>query len=422
MGCDVDAFKAAYLPGTAIPASLADGWQLTAVLDDTVRTAIDLVLEDPTGRRVIVYVERRIEGVEALASTSFLNVSYYEPEQPIDGRVLARTVRGVGAMLRARESLLDASAIDGAFQRREVAGVQVGRSVELRINRDCNEECLFCNTPPDSFSVLAGRPQVLDQIEQQYTLGYRDVTFTGRETTLDPNLEEYVHTARARGYKRIGIQTNGTALASQPFLARLLAAGLNEVQFSLHTFRRETFSVLVGKPSLLDKTKQGLANALAVPSLRVSVLFVVTTMNAGELESFVDQLSRDYPRPPRLIISPVAPVGWGEKRLDLIPRLTELRPIMARALSLCDERGVDASIPHRCGLPLCATPPRHYEKNMDFRLDAGHAVEAMKKKGPHCGECVFDNRCVGVWKHYFEVYDPSDLVPVRELPVGPTTH
>ncbi len=413
MSCNVEAFTAAYLSGIRIPTPPAQGWRLVKVAEDSVRQAVDLILQDVQDRRVIVYVERKVGGMPALLSTEHLNISYYEVDAGLDAKAVEQAVRGVGALLRRREASVSAETIDRIFTLQPRPG-SPGGSVEIRINRDCNEECLFCNTPPESTAILAGREEILREIQKQRSLGYSDIIFTGRETTLDPNLEEYLRAARDAGYQQIRIQTNGTAIASQPFLNRLLAAGLNSVQISLHTFERDTFVKLVGTGSLLEKAVRGLSNSLAAPGLEVSVLFVVTTMNIGELERFVQRLATDYPaRRPDLILSPMAPVGWGEQRLDLIPRLRDLRPVMERALELCAEHHIEVAIPHRCGLPLCATPPRFYDRNMDFHFDADSGVEATKRKAPQCSECRFDSRCVGVWKHYFEVYDAEDIVPVK---------
>lgn len=417
MGCDVEAFRATYFKGVAVPSARANGWALQSVLDDPVRPAIDLVVENERGQRVIVYVERKVEGARSLLTTRFLSLSYYKVDADVDDAAAAAVARGVGALLRQREMVLKPADAAAVFAATPTAGVPIGSNLELRINRDCNEDCLFCNTPPDSDSILAGRDTVLSELARQHELGYRRVTLTGREPTLEPHLEEYVRAAKSLGYVDVRLQTNGTTFSHAPALARLVDAGLDAVQVSLHTFRPETFARLVGKAHLLDKAVQGLRHVLAVPSLECEVLFVITRLNIGELDEFVATIARDFRSPQlRLTFSPVAPVGWGEQRVDLMPRLPELREALDRALSLCAEHGLVATIPHRCGLPLCATPPRFYACNMDFHMDRASTVEAGKAKGRRCGECAFDGRCAGVWSHYLAAYGDGDLVPVRASP------
>jgi hypothetical protein len=145
------------------------------------------------------------------------------------------------------------------------------------------------------------------------------------------------------------------------------------------------------------------------------VLCVVTSLNIGELADFTRILCRDYAslgRGLELVISPMAPQGDGEKRLDLLPRLNDLGPNMAAALAIAKENGVPARVPHRCGMPLCVTPEKFYSQNMSFYAAPGDNVEAGKRRSPRCTGCAFEDRCVGVWRHYLDQFGDEELRPV----------
>lgn len=428
MKVNVEAFRRHYLADVALPLSLAGGWKVTNVREDRIRWAVDFDFYDAEGRQTLVYLERKIEGRRSLAATRHLAASYYEPAVKVDERALGTAVRELIERLTRVEAWLPPRALDEIFttistdELRELAM----HPVELRINRDCNEDCLFCNTPPDSNAILEGREQVLAEMERLYQLGHRLVTFTGREPTLDPNLEDYIRRAKARGYTHVRLQTNGTAFSNYDLTRRLVDAGLDRVQISLHTFREPTFKVLVGAPRLLEKALSGLKNMLSMPTLQVEVLCVVTALNVGELEEFTKTLCSEYAvmgNGLELVLSPMAPQGDGEKRLELLARLGELSQRMAGALAIAKKAGVQARIPHRCGMPLCTTPAEFYSQNMSYYAAVGDNVEAGKRRADKCSSCAFQDRCVGVWKHYLDQFGDGELRPLSaaEVPAPAVT-
>ena len=417
MKVDLDAFRRHYLSSLALPLPLEGGWRATGIREDRIRWAIDFDLVDGEGHQVLVYVERKLAGRRSLAATAHIAVSYYEPVVKVDEGNLATSVRDlVGRMARV-EAALDARALDEIFTTTSVgaADERSAHPVELRINRDCNEDCLFCNTPADSNAILEGREQVLAEMLKLFQLGHRIVTFTGREPTLDPNLEDYIRRAKALGYAEVRLQTNGTAFSSIVVCRRLAEAGLDRVQVSLHTFREPTFKVLVGAPRLLEKTLQGLRNMLSTPALQVEVLCVVTALNVGELETFTRTLCREYAtlgRGLNLVLSPMAPQGAGEKRPELLARLGELSEHVGGALAIARDAGVQAQIPHRCGMPLCVTPREFRAQNLSYYAASGDNVEGSKRRAEKCGGCAFQDRCVGVWKHYLDRFGDDELRPL----------
>lgn len=421
MKVNVEEFERQYLAATPLPAVLRHGWRAVAVREDRVRWAIDVELADAQGRTALAYVERRSQGGVALATTVHLALCYYPPPAAVDEDALAEALRDLTAKLSAAEGGVSPEALDAIFTTSATgAATRVAtHPVELRINRECNEDCLFCNTPADSEAILDGKARVLSEIDRLFELGHRVVTFTGREPTLDPSLEEYVRRAKDRGYREVRLQTNGTAFASAQVPRGLRAAGLDRVQLSLHTFRAPTFASLVGAPRLLDKALAGLANMLATPGLQVEVLCVVTSLNVDELEEFTRRLCRDYAGPGRrleLVLSPVAPMGDARKHLDLLVDFDDLRRQIGAALRIAADAGVDACIPSRCGMPPCLTPPDLLARNMAAFAPPGNNVEQGKARSPRCTDCALADRCAGAWTHYLDRFGDESLSPFAALP------
>lgn len=407
MAYDPATFHAVYLRGGELPLPIgATGWDVVRVGSDRQRHAIDLSLRGPSGAELLVFVERRVEGAASAAQTKHLQLSYYS-ERDVDHAAAGRALRALAGVLGAIEERLGDDEARRALRR---ADAPVLGDLELRINRECNEECAFCNTPADSDSILPGREQILEALVREFEGGYRRVTFTGREPTLDPSLLDYVRAAKARGYTTITVASNGTTYSHAPTLDALVAAGMNATKISLHTFEVETFRSLIGAPRLLDKTLAGLANLARHPEVSVQLIVVLTALNFRELPSLVERVAREVPHVELFTISPMAPVGDGRRRLELVPRLSELAEPLRLGLDAARAHGKRAVVPSRCGMPLCAMPPGYERYNQEIENRPGDTLEPAKRKLALCRECRFDEVCTGVWSDYLDVHD--DLRPV----------
>ena len=83
----------------------------------------------------------------------------------------------------------------------------------LRINFACNQNCAFC------FVKMTGRRVALERIERFLAAASRSgglrglLTISGGEPTADTRLCGILRSARAKGLRRVRIQTNAVPLA-----------------------------------------------------------------------------------------------------------------------------------------------------------------------------------------------------------------
>lgn len=389
------------LDGPGIRAAVAP-WTITHIGASAIRSAIDVVLV-AGDRRLVVAIETRASGGAYLVATRDLQLSYYA-DDATDHGAAASVVRALAAALAQLE--------DGVAPRRLPIAPSAGhRFVELRVNRACNEACRFCNTPPDSPTIIDGDAAVHAAIAAAAAGGCRDLLLTGRETTLAPALPAYVAAARALGIANVRVQTNATTLGHGPVLARLLDAGVTEFEVSLHTLRAETFAALIGPAGLLAHAEAGL-DALAAAGTPVTIVTVLTAANLDEVPGLVATIARRWPTVRRLVLSPVAPVGDGAGALDLLVPYGRLGAVVAAALTAAAAAGVEASVPARCGLPPCVLPAALRDRHDAVRGDRGGPIEPGKRKPPGCGGCALDARCAGPWVGYLDRFGADDLVPI----------
>ena len=411
MSYDASRFSSIYFAGASRP--LPDGWRVVGVQSDRVRSAIDVSLQNGLGAPVLVFVERRVEGGESLAQTDRLQLSYYA-EPTTDHGAAASATRALARVLAEVEAETPAERLEEAMTvAMRTPTARKPRTLELRINRECNEVCVFCNTPEGSETILPSPEAIHAAIRRERAAGYEALTLTGRETTLDPNLPAYLEAAREVGYTTRRVQTNGTTFARGPLLERLVEAGMTHAEISLHTLDPGVFRRLVGPPRLLDKTLVAIERLAEHPGVEVHLVIVLTRLNLDHIPAVLERALAANPRIEDITISPMAPVGDGKARVDLVPRPDELREPLRLAFAAAARFGVRMRVPSRCGAPLCAMPEGTEHLNDEMDNAPGHTLEGGKAKLEKCSECIYDSRCTGLWVECVRAWGPDAVRPVR---------
>jgi pyruvate-formate lyase-activating enzyme len=400
---EVARFLEVYPLGAAAVAEALGDWTIGELGRSDIRTGIDVALTRPGSARLLVSIEPRIEGAEHCAATRDLHLSYYA-DAGVDHRAAAEVVRALGRALAAFER----SAPRRSLPVLDGGGREV---IEVRINRECNERCSFCNTPEDSRAILPGRAAILERIAAAGHSGGHALTITGRETTLDANLPDYLRAARAAGFTAIQVQSNGTTLGHRPLLERLVGAGMNALEMSLHTVDADTFERLIGARSLLPKALAGLTALAEFPAVRVTLVIVMTSLNADQVPALIETVATDYPHVRGVVLSPVAPVGDATGQPHLLLPYDQLSVHMTAALERAAARGLEAHVPDRCGMPPCTLPAsvRHHHEAARGR---GQPIEPGKSKPDRCRACSLDRTCGGAWTAYLDHFGDRALLPI----------
>ncbi len=165
---------------------------------------------------------------------------------------------------------------------------QAPYKADLALSYACNNACAHCYNEPGRREMPSldtdDWRRVLDRL---WAIGVPYVIFTGGEPTLRPDLPELIAHAQARGMV-CGMNTNGRRLADREFVERLVAAGLDHVQITLASHRREVHDAIV-RARAWDETVAGVRNTLDA-GLHTITNTTVTADNAREVEATVDFL------------------------------------------------------------------------------------------------------------------------------------
>lgn len=304
------------------------------------------------------------------------------------------------------------------------------KSLHVWAGYACNNDCLFCCDSTGAGSVRLAPEVVRQMLVDNVALG--TVVFTRHEPTLNPDLVEWVAWAAELGYTNVSVVTNGRRLATGDLAARLVAAGLNTVDISVHGHTAALHDRITRRAGSFDQAVAGIRAMVAQRvehPLSIKLLTTVTGLNVAHLPDLADFAFGFEPDSYGLnavFLSGAASEHADEVAVDYDRIIASfaacLRPGDHRDLSLSE-------------IPPCRThgrlPPAYLGVREDFHGvdvdDQGRALgprEALAPPGrgfayrAACAGCGYRSRCDGVPEAYLERYGWEGFDPVPEEAVA----
>jgi MoaA/NifB/PqqE/SkfB family radical SAM enzyme len=157
-------------------------------------------------------------------------------------------------------------AFRAAFEER-IALSREPQKVIVNVTYSCNNHCTFCavGTRTPVHGSLERQREFLAQYRAQ---GVRLLDLDGGEPTLHPELVPLIQHARALGYERINVTTNGRLLAYEDYALRLLSSGLTSLLVSVHGADARSHARQVGVAEAFDETVAGIRHAVRIAAER----------------------------------------------------------------------------------------------------------------------------------------------------------
>jgi len=196
-----------------------------------------------------------------------------------------------------------------------------GRTIDylrISVTEACNFRCVYC--APNGYAAPKISPLTVEEIERvtraAVALGVTKIRLTGGEPLLRRDIIEIVRAvATVEGVRDLALTTNGFLLAR---LARDLAdAGLNRVNISLDTLRRERFAQITGIDAF-DEVWAGIraAEQAKLEPVKINVV-ALRGINDDEFADFA-RLTLAHPWHVRFI--ELMPVGANDAARDFFQR------------------------------------------------------------------------------------------------------
>jgi MoaA/NifB/PqqE/SkfB family radical SAM enzyme len=285
--------------------------------------------------------------------------------------------------------------------------------VEIALDYRCNLRCIGCRACHDSGERLTSR-DVLEILTEARATGIAQLWIGGGEPTLREDLFAIIANARAKGFVRVLLQTNGLRIAYPKYADALVTAGVTDVSFNVKTHRAELNDRLTACKGSYALLVDGVRNIVA-RGIRAHADILLTRSTAPDLE----QTIRTF-----------AELGVGDFMLWVlshsddpsvaaeVPRLSDLREPIDRAGSL----GVRVRSLHTPPCTLTEATRGLYFPARELRLrvvDPGrHAfpLESSPLEGgvyaEGCTQCASRASCGGARREYLEKHGADELIPL----------
>src|SRR5580698_4856844 len=108
------------------------------------------------------------------------------------------------------------------------------RALTIRGKSFCDSACVFCVEKFTAHHPVAPKADETRQLILQGSGKYNMLFFMNGEPSLHPKLFEYVELARANGYRYFGMSSHFRAFADPKLALRILQAGFEFFDISLH--------------------------------------------------------------------------------------------------------------------------------------------------------------------------------------------
>lgn len=281
------------------------------------------------------------------------------------------------------------------------------RWLDLRVGYSCNQACRFCDQGDLRERVVDATTEAVELRLGENAPAHDAVVLSGGEVTLRADLPGLVSRARALGYRRVAVQTNGAVLAAAGAAESLRRAGLTDVALALHGPTAAIHDGIVAQPGSFARACAA-ARRAAAAGVQVSVSSVVARENYASLPRTAALAAALGARALRAR----AALARGRAAHDaraLVPRLELVEAPLVEAVRVALDARLDVGV---VGVPLCRLGP--YRAMAADRLDAVPATRASAAPwdepsvptayGPPCAACPVRRACPGVEAAYAARY------------------
>ena len=296
------------------------------------------------------------------------------------------------------------------------------RDAYILMLMDCNQDCLFCSMPKNENYL--SREEIRAKIDKYADEGYDQVTLTGGEPTLHPDLLEMIGYVKSKNMS-VRVVTNGSNL-DRSLIDRMISAGLDYFVLSVHTFEQDKARKLSDYDEYDIEAIFGSINyILKKTSIPLYMNITVNKLNYKELPEMCKKIVKDFPNV-HLINFNYVDIFGNVTQKDNVEEVgiqyfrSEL--YLRRAFTILKKNGVNFRAER---IPLCYLVGFE-EYSSDFNRIMEHerpktdfVDKRMSETTPddyqkarQCSHCSYGRYCFGVNKNYSRTYGTKELYPI----------
>ena len=300
---------------------------------------------------------------------------------------------------------------------------------ELTLNFNCNAKCAFCYSSPQLPQWSEGSISLKEAggaLLNAYKDGAWQVSLIGGEVTLRDDLPQIASLSKKIGYKAIQIISNGIKLADYEYAKSLRDAGVNIFRISIQGCDAELHDGAVGVKGAFKKAIKGMENLIKL-GVKVAVNHVITDLNYRTFPQLIKFLVEDYNIDAYSIVSPhySGAMDVNSKRLKV--SYSKSAPYVRKALRVFIDKKTELDAPILGNFVPCVLPGFEnimaewkYPKKDDVLFVPNESPSEIcdmkagqRMKNEKCGECVYNDECMGFEKKYFALFGGKEFIPIK---------
>jgi MoaA/NifB/PqqE/SkfB family radical SAM enzyme len=282
----------------------------------------------------------------------------------------------------------------------------------------CNQRCLHCSNPILLGNALkeSSKEEIFSQINNVVSMDSLCIT-GGGEPTMLPFLPELISTAKERGIKEIGIETNCVRLSDSEYSRILKESGLDYCKVSLHSHIEAVSDKITQTPGSYKSTHNGIKNARSEDISVSSVLHTLSSLNISGFPEFIRFVERCCIK--RIGVSFIRPLEGDKASESITPKISDSMGYIRKGFDYCREKKIRLIMDPALGIPpcfmvgyeeFCGELNIFTQKRPDEHKKRSYASQKMKPES--CLACSLYGRCSGLHKSYVNLYGATELCPV----------
>jgi MoaA/NifB/PqqE/SkfB family radical SAM enzyme len=279
-----------------------------------------------------------------------------------------------------------------------------------------------------------------------YARGLRQVDLTGGEPTIRKDIIELVSYARSVGYATVSVITNGLRMADPVFTSAMVAAGLNDVLFSVHGPDARIHDSLTRVTGSFEKLMRAI-DLVRSHGVALRTNTVVNGVSCSHLDAIARLLfEKKVSKVNFILFNPIVEaqgsdadmnVSYAQAARSLMPMIDAyhavFQRIAVRYMPFCVMPGYERYITNTAqiqydpdewdyywrtlfrngriaqigslGLGMLLYPCKRRFAHLDWDHIRHEALKwtlawKNKVKGPMCRKCRFSCICDGLWRDY----------------------
>lgn len=298
---------------------------------------------------------------------------------------------------------------------------------DLKIGFKCNNNCRHCViankrdsgslTKEQIFGLLDNLPDDVDSVQ-----------VTGGEPSTYEYLPEILQKIKSKNLHTV-LQTNGTGFANLEFCAKCVPY-IDHAHIAIHSCFPEIHDFIVQSKGMWEKTITGLYNLKNCENVCITTQTVLSKFNILTIYDTFKFIQEILPGTMMSFTYPHMMGNAWKNREEVCFKYSDYYLEIQRILGAYHSNIFAESVP-----PCYLHPFEDIIQNSLENDILSHALDRVgvdfsdglnvkdynrlnledHRKGPKCKECIYNNKCIGVWKEYIEMFKNNlDLYPIKK--------